>query len=135
MQVRVISGNLEVLWVKTETGGLTSLSYRRDGTLEMIIAALESALHQARAEATQVVDDDRSVVASAEDIDALLKSNFLVNACTDHLPDTGGLEERMPFGRCNESDPVAALPNCYSVSSEPGAVDGGLECGNKLLLC
>ncbi len=134
MQVRVVGEVQEVLWVKTETGGVTSLSYRRDGTLEKIIAVLESALHQARGEATQVEDDARAMVASAEDIDALLKRNLLVDACANSLPDAGRFEERVPLGRRNESDSITALPNCYGVSSESGAVDGGLKGGNKLLL-
>lgn len=50
MQVRIFNDDLEVLWVKTETGGLTSLSFRRDGTIEKIIAVLQRALEHARAE-------------------------------------------------------------------------------------
>lgn len=134
MQVRVMNEGLEVLWVRTETGGLTSLSYRRDGTLEMIISALESALNQARAEAIQVTDEDRSRVASADDVDALLKRDLLVEVRTNQLPDTGRFEERVPFGRGNEPDPVATLPNCYSMPSESCAVHSGLESGNKFLL-
>lgn len=37
-------------WVKTETGGVTNLSFRRDGTIEKIIDALQRALDHARAE-------------------------------------------------------------------------------------
>lgn len=135
MQVRVVGEAQEVLWVKTETGGVTSLCYRRDGTLEKIITALESALHQARGEASQAVDDTRPMVASADDIDALLKRNLLVDVGANNLPDAGGFEERMPFCRCNKPDLVAALPDCYSVSGESGAIDCGLECRNKFLLC
>ncbi|MNF71115.1 hypothetical protein D3C81_2271270 [compost metagenome] len=50
MQVRILNNDLEVIWVKTETGGLTSLSFRRDGTIEKIIVALQRALEHARAE-------------------------------------------------------------------------------------
>ncbi|MNC37040.1 hypothetical protein D3C75_855900 [compost metagenome] len=66
MQVRVLNDDLEVLWVKTETGGLTSMSFRRDGTLGKIIAALETALEHARAELDcQETDGDVALENSA----------------------------------------------------------------------
>ena len=64
MQVLVVGEAKEVLWVKTETGGEASLSYRRDRALEKIITALESALYQARGEASQSVEGSHSVVLS-----------------------------------------------------------------------
>ncbi|GAI09664.1 unnamed protein product, partial [marine sediment metagenome] len=79
MQVRVIGEEQQLLWVRTQNGGVTSLSHRRDGTLSKIIAALESALQQARAEAKQVNEDDQAMVASSKDIDALLKRDFSVD--------------------------------------------------------
>ncbi|MBP2081652.1 MULTISPECIES: hypothetical protein [Pseudomonas] len=92
MQVRVIGEEQQLLWVRTQNGGVTSLSHRRDGTLSKIIAALESALQQARAEAKQVNEDDQAMVASSKDIDALLKRDFSVDVRGNHVPDPRGLE-------------------------------------------
>lgn len=55
MQIRVLSDDLEVLWVKTEAGGVTSESHRQDGTLEKVIEALQCALSYARLELKQPV--------------------------------------------------------------------------------
>ena len=87
MQVRVLSEELELLWVKTETGGLTTLSFRRDGTIETIIASLETALEQARAEATQPDSGLCPAVVSSQAIDELLQSNFLVDVGVNKFPD------------------------------------------------
>ncbi|MDF2792651.1 MAG: hypothetical protein K0S85_404 [Pseudomonas orientalis] len=73
MQVFVVSEAREILWVKTETGGVTSLSYRRDGTLEKIITLLEAALMQAREECNRpqggcnVVQDNTAALAEMLD--------------------------------------------------------------------
>ena len=88
MQVRVLNEDLEVLWVKTETGGLTSLSFRRDGTIDVIIVALENALQQARAEAAQPDSGLCPAVVSSQAIDELLQRNLLVDAGVNTLPDS-----------------------------------------------
>ncbi len=87
MQVRVLNDELEVLWTRTETGGLTSLSFRRDGTIETIIASLENALEHARAEAAQPDFGLCPAVVSSEAIDELLQSNLLVDVGVNKLPD------------------------------------------------
>jgi hypothetical protein len=115
MQVRVFDKTGELLWVKTETGGVTSLSHRQDGTLEKIIGALESALCQARAEAVQVNDDDHAMFASADDIDVLLNRDFSVDVRGNNVPDPGRFEERMPLGWSDEAHAVTAFPDCDCV--------------------
>lgn len=134
MQVRIFGEEKELLWVRTQNGGVTSLSHRRDGTLLKIIAALESALHQARAEVKQVGNDDQAMVASSEDIDALLKRDFSVDVRGNHVPDPRGLEEGMPLRRSNESNAVSAPPDCNSMTCQAGCVNSRLEGCDELLL-
>lgn len=134
MQVRVIGAEQKLLWVKTETGGLTNLSHRRDGTLDKIIVALESALYQARSEAKQVDDADLALVARAEDIDALLKRDLSVDVCGNQVPDPRGLEEGVPLRRSDKADPISALPYCNGMTSETCCVNSRLESSNELLL-
>lgn len=50
MQVRVLDENDEVIWSQGKKSGMTYLSHRKDGTLEKIIAALESATEVAKQE-------------------------------------------------------------------------------------
>ena len=117
MKVHVFEKSSEVLWVKTETGGLTSLSYRRDGTLEKIIAALESALLQARAEqncpimGTDVAADNSAALAE------MLDRQLLVDVSHHPFPDARGLEERMPGSWGAEVNAIPGLPDDCDVSS------------------
>lgn len=76
MQVRILNDDLEVIWVKTESGGLTSLSFRRDGTIEIIIDKLEKALQWAREEATQP-DSLNLPIASSQAIDEYVTEKSL----------------------------------------------------------
>lgn len=79
MQVRILDDEgLEILWVKTETGGLTSSSFRRDGTIERIITALERALEQARAESTELDSEVCPVVANSEALEEQLTRSRIV---------------------------------------------------------
>lgn len=134
MKVSVTGEGQDLLWVRTETGGVTSLSHRRDGTLEKIIEALDSALFQARAEASQVNNDDQTMVASSDDVDALLKRDFSINVRGNQVPDPRGLEEGMPLRGGDKTNAVSALPNCNGVTSKTRCVNCRLESGNKLLL-
>lgn len=88
MQVRILNDDLDVIWTKTETGGLTSPSFRRDGTIEMIIIALEKALQWAREEAIQPDSDSSPALVSTQAIDEFLQSNFLIDVGVNQLPDT-----------------------------------------------
>ena len=88
MQVRILNDDLEVIWVKTETGGLTSLSFRRDGTIETIIIALERALQWAREEATQSDSELCPAGVNSQAIDEFLQRNFLVDVGVNKLPDS-----------------------------------------------
>lgn len=76
MQVRILNDDLEVIWVKTESGGLTSLSFRRDGTIETIIGELEKALQWAREEAT-LPDSLTPYLASSQAIDEFVTEKSL----------------------------------------------------------
>lgn len=107
MQVRVIDEAQDILWVKTEIGGLTSLSYRRDGTLVKIIALLESALEQARGEL--ICEEKGGDVAQQNSaaLQEMLNRQLFVDVGHDPFPDVRGLEERVPCGRGTEVDPVA----------------------------
>ncbi|MBO2890621.1 hypothetical protein [Pseudomonas asiatica] len=87
MQVRVTDEAQDILWVKTETGGLTDLSYRRDGTLVKIIAHLESALEQARGELIcQETGGDVAQQNSAA-LEEMLDRQLLVNVGHNPPPD------------------------------------------------
>jgi hypothetical protein len=88
MQVRILNDDLEVIWTKTETGGLTSLSFRRDGTIEMIISKLETALEWAREEAIQPDSGLPPAPVSIQAIDEFLQRNSLVDVGVNQLPDT-----------------------------------------------
>lgn len=88
MQVRILNDDLEVIWVKTETGGVTSLSFRRDGTIETIIIALERALQWAREESAQPDSELCPAVVNSQAIDELLQRNLLVDVGVNKLPDT-----------------------------------------------
>ncbi|MFK7702886.1 hypothetical protein [Pseudomonas caspiana] len=79
MQVHVVGEAREILWVKTETGGVTSLSYRRDGTLQKIIALLESALLQARGELTSPQGGDNVVQENAAALAEMLDRQLFVD--------------------------------------------------------
>ena len=72
MQVRVLNEELDVLWVKTETGGVTNLSFRRDGTIEKIIDALQRALDHARAELSCPVDSTDAAQQNSEALERML---------------------------------------------------------------
>ena len=50
MQVQVVNDSGEIIWAHGKDQGMTSKSYPLDGTLDVIITALESALEQAKAE-------------------------------------------------------------------------------------
>ncbi len=107
MQVRVLDEAKNVLWVKTETGGLTSLSHRRDGTLAKIIAHLESALEQARGELIcQETGGDVAQQNSAA-LEEMLDRQFFVDVGHHPSPNVRGAEERVPCGRGPEVNPVA----------------------------
>jgi hypothetical protein len=88
MQVRILNDDLDVIWTKTNTGGLTSPSFRRDGTIETIIVALETALQRAREEAIQPDSDLPPAPVSIQAIDELLQRNFLIDVGVNQLPDT-----------------------------------------------
>ncbi|WP_172736652.1 hypothetical protein [Pseudomonas sp. Irchel s3h17] len=53
MQVRILNESGEVIWSQGEKSGMTFLSHRKDGTLESIIVALESATDAAKKELDQ----------------------------------------------------------------------------------
>lgn len=107
MQVRVIDDTQNVLWVKTETGGLTSLSYRRDGTLVKIISLLESALLQARGELNNRQEGGDIAQENSAALEEMLNRKLLVDVGHDPSPNVRGTEERMPRGRGSEVNPVA----------------------------
>lgn len=88
MQVRILNDDLDVIWTKTSTGGLTNPSFRRDGTIETIIVALESALQWARDEANQPDSGLPPAPVSAQAIDEFLQRHFIVDVGVDQLPDT-----------------------------------------------
>ncbi|NWE38612.1 hypothetical protein HX875_03955 [Pseudomonas yamanorum] len=66
MQIRVLSDELEVIWVKTDAGGVTSDFHRRDGTLEKIIDTLQRALNGAYIELQQPVSFADPAVSNSE---------------------------------------------------------------------
>jgi hypothetical protein len=72
MQIRVLNEKLDVLWIKTETGGVTNLSFRRDGTIEKIIYALQRALAHARAELNSPVDCAAAAVQNSKSLEKML---------------------------------------------------------------
>ena len=72
MQARVLNEELDVLWVKTETGGVTNLSFRRDGTIERIINALQRALDHARAELNCPVDCADAAAQNSKSLERML---------------------------------------------------------------
>ena len=111
MQIRVIDEAQNVLWVKTESGGMTSLSYRRDGTLEKIIAALGAALTQARGElgAHKEIDGDVAAQNSAA-LETMLKRQFGVDVDLHPIPNAGRLKERAPLRRGSEVGFPSGLP-------------------------
>lgn len=106
MQVRVINEAQDILWVKTETGGLTSLSYRRDGTLVKIIALLESALLQARGELNCQQEGGNVAQENSAALEEMLDRQLFVDVGHDPSPDVRGSEERVPFGRGAEVNPI-----------------------------
>lgn len=57
MRVRVLDESGEVIWSEGEKSGMTFLSHREDGTIHQIIAALESALVEARDESLRPVSE------------------------------------------------------------------------------
>ncbi|MGW8461199.1 hypothetical protein [Pseudomonas sp. CLCA07] len=67
-----MSEELDVLWVKTETGGVTNLSFRRDGTIEKIIDALQRALDHARAELSCPVDCADAAAQNSKSLERML---------------------------------------------------------------
>lgn len=107
MQVRVIDETQNVLWVKTETGGLTHLSYRRDGTLVKIISLLESALHQARGELNSQQESGDIAQENSSALEEMLNRKLPVDVGHDPSPNVRGAEERMPCGWGPEVNPVA----------------------------
>ncbi|WP_460152818.1 hypothetical protein [Pseudomonas sp. S2_B07] len=63
---------LDVLWVKTETGGVTNLSFRQDGTIERIIDALQRALDHAHAERSCEDDCTDAVLQNSQALESML---------------------------------------------------------------
>lgn len=57
VQVRDIQGKL--IWSRNSVGGVTSASYTKDSTLELIRDALELALYQCKGELSVSDDIDR----------------------------------------------------------------------------
>lgn len=72
MQVRVLNEELDVLWVKAESGGVTNLSFRRDGTIEKIIDALQRALDHARAELSCEDDCTDAALQNSRALESML---------------------------------------------------------------
>ncbi len=99
MQVRVIDEAQNILWVKSETGGLTSLSYRRDGTLVKIIAHLESALEQARGELICQEGSEDVAEKNSAALEEMLNRQLLVDVGHHPSPDIRGSEEGVPCRR------------------------------------
>jgi len=87
MQVRVLNEELDVLWVKTEIGGVTNLSFRRDGTIERIIDALQRALDHARAERNCEDDCTDAALQNSQALERMLgRGSFGVQNTTDGDP-------------------------------------------------
>lgn len=107
MQVHVIGETREIMWVKTETGGVTNLSYRRDGTLEKIIALLESALIQARGEFNRSQDGSNVAQENSAALAEMLDRQLFVDVGHNPAPNIRRLEERVPCRWCSE---VNAIP-------------------------
>jgi hypothetical protein len=84
MQVRILDDDLEVLWVKTETGGVTSTSHRQDGTLERIITSLECALLCARAELVEPVSSDDPATSNSRALELFLSERQRLVEVADH---------------------------------------------------
>lgn len=72
MQIRVIDQSGDVIWSRSETCGMTSLSYRKDGTLLRIIGILYLALHQAQAELLNEPDFTDAAVSNSEALETML---------------------------------------------------------------
>lgn len=53
MIIRVLDDSDEVIWSNGEKSGVAVIAHRKDGTHEKIIAALETALAQAREQASE----------------------------------------------------------------------------------
>lgn len=116
MQVRVTDEAHNTLWVKTQTGGVTSLSYRRDGTLEKIIALLESALAQACGELNSLQECGDVAQENSAALAEMLDRQLLVDVRHDPSPNIRGLEERVPCGWRSEVDAIAGLPDRHDVA-------------------
>lgn len=121
MQIQVLNDKMDVIWVKTETGGVTSTSFRRDGTLDKIIELLALALRQARAE----LRSDNGVGSVAEQnsaaLELMLDRQLFVNIGHDPVPDPRGFEKRLPSSRGSEVNAIPGLPDHHDVACEISA--------------
>lgn len=118
MQIQVLNDKMDVIWVKTESGGVTSTSFRQDGTLDKIIALLALALQQARAEL--LTDGGAGSVAQQNSaaLELMLDRQLFVHVGHDPVPDPWGLEKRLPRSRGSEVDAIPGLPDQHDVSCE-----------------
>lgn len=126
MQLIVLNDTRDVIWVKTKTGGLTSLSFRQDGTLDQITELLKLALEQAQAEA--VSDGDLLSVAEQNSaaLDGMLERQLLVDVSHDPVPNPGRLEEGVPGRGRSEVNAIPGLPDRNNVPCEVCARRGKL---------
>lgn len=72
MQIRILDDDLQVLWVKTASGGVTRTSHRQDGTLARIISSLESALVWANEELREPVSIEEPAISNSRALEAFL---------------------------------------------------------------
>lgn len=126
MQLRILNDAQEVIWLKTETGGVAHLSFHHDGTLEKIIALLESALKQAQAEAVNEFDLGSVAERNSAALEEMLKRQLFVDVSHDPVPDSRGAEEGVPGRGRPEVNAIPGLPDCYNVPCEVCARRGEL---------
>ena len=83
MQVRILNDKQELIWTSTMTGGMTFLSHRRDGTVDLIITALEKALLQAQTEHDLSDTDDDVAKQNSEAVNDFLQRNSFIKVSED----------------------------------------------------
>lgn len=72
MQIRVIDPSGQMIWSRSQTCGVTALSYRKDGTLLRIIEALALATEQARSELNSPDDSTDVATSNSYSLDSML---------------------------------------------------------------
>lgn len=73
MIIQIRDEHDEVIWSRGEKSGVTSLSHRKDGSIDLIIEALSNAVLYARAERDASGEDNADVAKlNSENVEALL---------------------------------------------------------------